>query len=888
MTRYTCDSENRFRTVKDYGTRNGIAYLEVRDTDEPVTALRQRTLFVRTIYPPAGLDASNVRITGGERIPTIDVEWAAPGNALPLPAADAAALVAGLDAPDHVLVVRTHERGDFSTYRFEITDGAGGDTPPNTFDPLLAAVSFSFKVECPSDFDCAPVDDCPPDVASEPAIDYLVKDYDGFRRLMLERMALLAPGWTERNAADHGVALVELLAYVADALSYRQDAIATEAFLGTARNRVSLRRLARLVDYAMHDGCNARSWARIDVNVPDLTLPAATPVLTRIAGLPPQFSPASAAYATALLADPVVFETMETVVLHQDLSHLAFYTWGETGCCLGAGSTSATLLGHHPKLRAGDVLVLVETASPGTGQAADADPAHRQAVRLIDVRDSSDPSGGLFLDTHPNTPVDVTEIRWAAEDALTFPLCVAADDGLVTAEAWGNIVAVDHGMTVTGEPLADVTAKRYRPAIEHLPLTFCTAMPKLKTFQADYAGGLHADLQAAPAYGATLDALLLGQGVRMHAPTTVLRGGSPAWSISDGVTVVRALLVDPATVSFEVAPLPATTVTAAAPRGALPAIKLHNTSAGNPPSRWDPVPDLLGQDQYAHKFVVECSDVTTKLRFGDGVHGAVPAAASAFTADYRHGNGTAGNVGAESLAHVVIADTGVQSVTNPLPARGGTDPELAAQVRRDAPYAFQVQERAVTATDYADVVQRRGDVQRAAATFRWTGSWHTVFVTADRLGGAAIDPAYEESLLDYVDIYRMAGYDADVDAPILVPLEIDLVVCAAAGYHRGDVERAILDVLSARTLPDGSRGLFHPDNFTFGQPVWLSSVYAAALAVPGVASITVTTFQRQRLPETSGLDAGVLDMSRLEIAQLSNDPNFPERGVLKVTMGGGS
>ena len=54
-----------------------------------------------------------------------------------------------------------------------------------------------------------------------------------------------------------GVTLVELLAYVADELSYRQDAVATEAYLDTARSRVSLRRHARLVDYRMHDGCNA-------------------------------------------------------------------------------------------------------------------------------------------------------------------------------------------------------------------------------------------------------------------------------------------------------------------------------------------------------------------------------------------------------------------------------------------------------------------------------------------------------------------------------------------------------------------------------------------------------------------------------------------------------
>jgi hypothetical protein len=52
---------------------------------------------------------------------------------------------------------------------------------------------------------------------------------------------------------------------VGDYLSYYQDAIATEAYLGTARQRVSVRRHARLLDYAMHDGCNARVWVQVRV-----------------------------------------------------------------------------------------------------------------------------------------------------------------------------------------------------------------------------------------------------------------------------------------------------------------------------------------------------------------------------------------------------------------------------------------------------------------------------------------------------------------------------------------------------------------------------------------------------------------------------------------------
>src|ERR1044072_4093137 len=109
---------------------------------------------------------------------------------------------------------------------------------------------------------------------------------------MLDRMTLLARDWQERSPADLGIVLVELLAYSADYLSYRQDAIATEAYLGTSRKRVSVRRHARLVDYFMHDGCNARAWLHIQAGpgVHGLVLKRGsgkdtTRVLTRVKGL---------------------------------------------------------------------------------------------------------------------------------------------------------------------------------------------------------------------------------------------------------------------------------------------------------------------------------------------------------------------------------------------------------------------------------------------------------------------------------------------------------------------------------------------------------------------------------------------------------------------------
>jgi predicted phage baseplate assembly protein len=132
---------------------------------------------------------------------------------------------------------------------------------------------------------------CPEVPEPAPVIDYLAKDYASFRRVMLDRMSALMPQWKERSPADLGVMLVEALAYTADQLSYQQDAVATEAYLGTARRRVSVRRHARLMDYYMSEGCNARTWVHVQVSADVVrvdpanpAIPIGTKLTTRIPG----------------------------------------------------------------------------------------------------------------------------------------------------------------------------------------------------------------------------------------------------------------------------------------------------------------------------------------------------------------------------------------------------------------------------------------------------------------------------------------------------------------------------------------------------------------------------------------------------------------------------
>jgi predicted phage baseplate assembly protein len=288
------------------------------------------------------------------------------------------------------------------------------------------------------------------------------------------------------------------------------------------------------------------------------------------------------------------------------------------------------------------------------------------------------------------------------------------------------------------------------------------------------------------------------------------------------------------------------------------------------------------------------TDGTTFIRFGDDILGAQPHSGTKFLAVYRIGNGDAGNIGAGALAHLAsptITDpAAVIAVRNPLPAAGGIAAETIEEVRQNAPSAFRVQERAVTTGDWEEIVVRKEladgcgiDVQRVAATPRWTGSWHTMFVTVDRLDAADVDTAFETKLRNCLERYRMAGEDLEIDAPRYVSLDIDIAVCIKRGYLFSDVKQELLDVFSDRALPNNQRGLFHPDNLSFGQPIYLSTLIAAAQAVAGVDSVMVKKFQRQHLDSKDALNSGKLELGRLEIARLSNDPNFPERGSLRIS-----
>jgi predicted phage baseplate assembly protein len=225
---------------------------------------------------------------------------------------------------------------------------------------------------------------------------------------------------------------------------------------------------------------------------------------------------------------------------------------------------------------------------------------------------------------------------------------------------------------------------------------------------------------------------------------------------------------------------------------------------------------------------------------------------------------------------------------NPLPARGGMAPEPVAMAKLLAPSAFRTRrERAITAEDYAELAQRDSDIQRAAADLRWTGSWYEARVSVDPLHTTEFDSGLSRRIAASLEQFRRVGHDLAVGAARYVPIEIAIDCCVLPHYAAGQIKAELAGIFSDRRLADGRLGFFHPDRLTFGSDVYLSQIVAAAQAVEGVASVKVSTLRRQHAPAGDALESGVLRLGALEIAQLSNDPNYPENGKLTLNMGGG-
>lgn len=501
------------------------------------------------------------------------------------------------------------------------------------------------------------------------------------------------------------------------------------------------------------------------------------------------------------------------------------YWFDDSEQCWPAGATDLWVQDHGFNFTAGQTL-LIQTDLPGESL--------RQIVKLAapgeETFDKIFPAGG--------PPTQVTHLIWGSGDAL-----IQARD-LTKTLLSGNLLPATQGQRFT-ESFAIVKPPASAP---NAVLAIARRGPNGSDSEPNYV--FRYPLGQTP-----LGWLANADPAQPPAPEIILQKFLPAtvpWSFAttllDSLATTNDFTVDP--VAWQV---------------------VARSGTGKPMQY-----DIAGGDG-------------SSIRFGNNVFGASPDEQDMFQVTYRTGLGAIGNVAADSITIIDPAAAGmISAARNPFAVTTGADAETASHIRRMAPQAFRaVQYRAVLAHDYEAAAETLPWVEKAAASFRWTGSWMTVFTAADPRGGEQISVDEEIQLVELLNRYRLAGYESYAPPPAYISIDLRIEVCVQSGWFDGDVEASVLDVLGSSTRPNDATGFFFADRFTFGTPLYRSRLEAAIQNAPGVSGVLAIEY-RQR-----GTFAGFVDLPEVvspapsQILRVANDPSRPERGTIRVIAEGG-
>lgn len=719
------------------------------------------------------------------------------------------------DPDPKVLHLTVEPIGDYSTYTLSVVYAK--------MDPVFSELEFKFRPGCFNN--CPPDWDPPKKPKADLLIDYLAKDYDTFRHTLIAWMMQRVPYWEAASEADLDQVLLELFSAAADELSDYQDRVMNEAYLTTARKRVSLARHARLMDYHIHQGNQASTWLALEVNAP-YKLPKGFEVWSGGASEDSQ---------------RVIFITRQVQTLDPLLNEMGLYTWSGAIPALATGATTADLKvagGGHLEaqaveglIRGGTVthLVIQEHLNPRTGEERGRDPARRQLLKLL----SGDLGAEGRLD--PVTGEWFVHVAWEDKDALKRNYCFTVDTCPDKPKPVTD-VSLFHGNLVQvyqGRPQEVTFLDPDMPLTQDNHFHYEIPPEETKPYQP--------------------------RGVICRLPDCPLayRDTEPGGEIPPVSTLEVSVEVDGNKDPWdEVSSL------------------VHSDDSDEGGDHFVVETDELGQ---------------SLIRFGDGVNGRKLPHQALVHCFYQVGRGLDGNIGRDQLTAFPNSKTHpeVAKCWNPFDVTNGRDPEPVDSIIRRVPEAYRYRQlRAVTLKDYINRAEELAEVSRAAARYAWTGSWRTVQITIDPAGTSEFPPDVRDKVRRHLEAVRLMGEDLEIRAPRFVPLDIVVWLCVHPDYWPQDLRFLLEQEFSEGYTRDGRQAFFHPDLWTFGQELHVSQIIGRAQAVQGVDRVIQVSLKRWH-EATPGVPAEKVSVQAQEIIQVKNDPDHLERGRIRFEMQGG-
>lgn len=248
----------------------------------------------------------------------------------------------------------------------------------------------------------------------------------------------------------------------------------------------------------------------------------------------------------------------------------------------------------------------------------------------------------------------------------------------------------------------------------------------------------------------------------------------------------------------------------------------------------------------AHYSVRRDADEYAWIEFGDGRYGRIPRRGlNNITADYLVGGGAKGNVPKETITKIVTSIDQMKKCSNGEAANGGLDIEAIADAAARAPRQFRSMDRAVTVQDYESHALSLG-VGKARAR---APSWNLIDLFVAPAGGGYPTDTLKQDLLRYFEQKRMLTSIVVIRDPVYVPVDV-----------RGEleVEPYVFQQQVQQAAQAAIQHLLSFEERRFQDTLYLSKVYEAIEAVPGVNAVNITRFARggsaTNLPESGKLE----------------------------------
>jgi predicted phage baseplate assembly protein len=626
------------------------------------------------------------------------------------------------------------------------------------------------------------------------------RTYDDLVAEAKQRIPRYLPEWTDFNESDPGIALVELFAWMTEAVLYQ---------LNAAPNALRLKML-QLLGFTTRPAQPAQTQLQftLGAGVDSVIVPAGTRV--------------GAGGATYPDGSPVIFETdaavvaigpkLQAVLAQKAGTYVPYFA--------DPGAVKPPAFVPFPVL---------------TG-AAETDAlyvcfSYAGAFPKVDV------DLAVFLDDAPGDPHNTTTYTDTYTCTFGRPPVPPA------AWTWEYADAAGHWRAL--QLIADETAVLYRSG--HVRFRFPSAPPQLVFPLPNPTDPAVADYAKLNGYWVRARLTQAGyeQAPAIVALTTNTAPASGAQTVTDE-TLGGSFGTPGQTFTLAHAPVLPQTL----------AISVDEGLAGGA-QIWEQVTDFYGSAPDARVYVLD--PATGTVTFGDGHYGAIPLANAAtqnnvVATTYRYGGGAAANVDAGTVTDVQSYVAFVDSVTNPIPAQGGSDAEPVDETVLRAAHEVRSTNRAVTADDFeALALTTPGALVARAHALPLTNPEFlgievpgsvTVLVIPQRevdvdislQTSATLPPLPNQTTLQavctWLDAHRLVTTELHVAGPIYHTLTFSMTAYCASDADLAAVANGIIAALRALYAPVGPGG-----GWPWGATAYAAVAFATAMNVPGVSRI---------------------------------------------------